>query len=247
MTLNPLSGGGAINTTAPFKDNSNWVGTAFGGGAYVEATFKFDPSQVQNNWTGASFPAWWTNTLEAQIGSTLSGSYAGNPSRTSFWWQSQQTATPGFAHFIEPDIFEYDYSTVQSPPAYQGTLHDWSGVYSGGWPVNITQPSGPTKTPPASTDFRLYHSYGLLWIPATLSKSGLLRYYFDGMPIGTDVTYAQYSDSSDTPPVTSSSPWLFGVIDQQHLCLTFNTSSGMPMTISNVSVWQKDTSSNLTN
>lgn len=256
VTINPLSGNASIFSASPTANRMNWVGMAFGGGAYIEATLRFDPRDVVAGTVDGKlpgWPAWWTLSLEHQIGTTLHEPYRGKPSKTDFLWDGQSSkpfgapqAATRYAHFVEPDIFEYIFPSGGT--RYYGTLHDWSGTWSSdsGWSSNVTQGYwNALKDPGADTDFRQYHRYGLLWIPATDTVPGLLRYYFDDRPMGADVRYDKYDARRHVPPVTSSTPWLFGVIDQQHLTLILSTSAGMPLTIKDVSVWQKDTSKNL--
>ena len=130
-----------------------WKGTAFGGGAYFEATFSFNPADV-NNVSGAhGWPSFWADPVE----------HGAEQSVFSDNWVGQAN---GFVHFLEMDFFEYNVWGYDNKLfAYNGTVIDWSGVYvtgsAAGYPVHlqntynrqITVPSAPTspnRTPTGS-------------------------------------------------------------------------------------------------
>jgi hypothetical protein len=96
---------------------------------------------------------------------------------------------------------------------------------------------------PANTDFREYHRYGVLWVPATKQTQGYLQYYFDGKPTGDRLSWSQYND--EPPPPGKSAPWTFGVVDRQHMVLILGTGNNLPMTVRWVNVWQKSDSQNI--
>jgi len=235
---------GASALSASPVGTTDWVGTAYGGGGYFEAELKFDPAEVADaiNGGATSWPSWWSISLESQINSTLGAGWSGVPAKAL--WVSQQGATPGFAHFIEVDFMEYS-STTQSKN-YLKTLHDWSGVYTTEWPVNILQGgSENSKFAGGGVDYTQYNRFGFLWVPATDATKGELTYFFNGRQMGSTIRYRKYSDADDAPPVTSASPFLFGIIDDQHLTLQIGSPAGAPMTVRSVKVWQSDASGNL--
>lgn len=241
--LTTLNADGSV-TTAAFTNNSNatmssaaqisaapyFRGTAFGGGGYFEATLSFDAAAVN---TSTGWPSWWTMSLEH-----LSG-------LSTQQWKGQAS---GYDHFIEPDIFEADLGSGY-PNAYGGNVHDWYGAWnSKACPsyCNVQLPfSTVVRTVPSTTNFSSYHRYGLLWIPATASKKGSLTYYFDGVQVGPSTTYSQFSTQKPVP--SSSTPWTFGVVDQQHLVLILGAGASTPMQVQSVTVWQASTKSNMHN
>jgi hypothetical protein len=201
-------------------------GTAFGGGGYFEATLSYNPSTV-NLSTG--WPAWWSMSLEHLAG------------LTSQQWPGQ---VQWYSHFIEPDFFEADAGTAT---AYGGAIHDWYGKWGASPCPNYCAYSTPystvLRTLPAGTNVAQYHRYGMLWIPATPTTQGSYTYYFDGVQIGKKTTFSMYSGQPPVP--TSTTPWSFGIVDQQHLVLILSTGASTPMNVKNVQVWQKSTAGNL--
>jgi len=79
-----------LASATPAKNAAGFVGTAFGGGAYIEATLKFNPDDVAAK-RGNGWPAWWSMGVEHLINREQ---WAGMPK--------------GYSHFIEVDFMEYD-------------------------------------------------------------------------------------------------------------------------------------------
>ena len=167
VTILPLvDSGSGINSAAP--RGKDWVGMAFGGGAYFEATLKFNPQDVIATKGKGGWPAWWSMSIEH---------FAFLPGEQ---WPGQE---PGYAHFAEPDFFEYDIWEFSPHHWYGGAVHDWWGVWKKTAPDgygNVSNaPGGGTnfgnfqvKTP-EGTDFTQYHRFGFLWVPATLRRRGM--------------------------------------------------------------------------
>jgi hypothetical protein len=232
------SANAGINTASPSNGGSSWVGVAFGGGAYFEATFKFNPQDTINT-GGNGWPSWWAMAIEHLAG------------LQSQQWQGQAS---GYAHFIETDFFEYDVWSFSPHNEYGGATHDWYGIYqqtcgSGGY-CNVNNAGGGGTAfsdfqvqTPASTDFTQYHSFGYLWLPATASAKGSATYYFDGQPTNDTISWSQYTGNEQPPP--GNAPWTFGILDQQHVALILGTGANEPITIQSVNVWQKSAAQNL--
>jgi hypothetical protein len=222
-------------TATSAKNAAGFVGTAFGGGAYIEATFKFDPDDTERA-NSKHWPAFWSLAAEASV------KPGGNQ------WPGQ---VQGYQHQIEVDFFEYLLLPYGGPRnAYASSMHDWYGVYK-----NTCAPAGlcqvgfefneSKRITPQGTDFTRYHSYGSLWVPATSASQGYIRFFFDGKPIGGVKKWAQYTDQ---PPINpKQAPWAFGIIDQQHLVLIMGTGPQEPMTVQSVNVWQASDAQNLHN
>jgi hypothetical protein len=226
---------GQLTSATPARNAAGFVGKAFGGGAYIEAVFKFNPADVARA-NGNGWPSFWSLALE---GSALSQNQ----------WPGQAT---GYVHGIEADFFEYLLVNRLTMPLayinYGAGMHDWYGIPNKTCYPGLCQAPMPyfmgQKTVSAGTDFTVYHSYGFLWVPATVTTKGYARYYFDGKQVGQDWQWSQYTNQ---PPRPNNQPWAFGILDQQHLVLIFGTGPGEPMTIVAVNVWQKSDAQNLRN
>jgi hypothetical protein len=239
-SLTTFNGDGSLTTASATPDpgiNGYWLasagvingapgyrGTAYGGGAYFEATFEFNSSAVN---LSQGWPMWWSMSLEHMIGK-------------GDQWAGQR---PGYEHFVEPDFFEYDMGQTKS---YGGAVHDWYGVYNATCSnyCNYYNPNF-ARAVPSTTNFNTYHRYGFLWKPATATAKGSLTYYFDGVQTGATYTYTKMNSQAPVPNGTT--PWTYGVIDGQHLVLFIGTCPPVPMQIKSVQVWQASAAYNLHN
>ncbi len=237
ITLGSDALGTRIGTAAPVPTNKRWVGVAFGGGAYFEATLKFDPKKSMRPKL-SSWPAFWSMAIEH---------LADLPSQQ---WPGEQA---GYDHFIELDFFEYDVWLFRPPYCYGGAVHDWYGEYKKSCPgkgyCNANNTSGGNTRfanfvvePAADNNFELYHTFGFLWVPATSSTIGVAQYYFDNKATTDRVTWSKYDGQ---PPPPGNAAWTFGIVDQQHLVLMLETGEGQPMTVKSVNVWQSSAQANL--
>jgi hypothetical protein len=221
---------GSLSSVAPYRGTNTFVGTAFGGGAYIEAVFHYDPAEVTaTRYPGWKFPSFWGMPME---GSLIRGADQ---------WPGQ---APGYLHTVEADFFEAD--SYWKPSAYGFGLHDWYGISGKTCPTGLCKVSSSQgqANPPAGTNFNQFHTYGFLWVPATSTTRGFMNAYFDGQQVGRTVTWTQYTNQ---PPTPVGQPWLFGRMDQQHLYFILGTGVGEQYTLKSVNVWQKDASHNLTN
>jgi hypothetical protein len=226
------SSNATLVSAAQISSAPYFVGTAFGGGGYFEAEIAFDP-KVSN--ASLAWPAWWMMSLEH-----LYDFAAGNGNEQ---WPGQ---VAGYSHFMEVDTFEYD--RTGQPYDYGGTLHDWFGLY------NVTCPGGycgvdsdfnaSTAKTPIGTDWTILHRLAVLWIPATSIAQGSYTFYFDDIAVAGPFTYSQYT--SQGPPPTTSTPWTFGIGDQQHLVLILG-SGWSPLLVRSVNVWQASSAGNIHN
>jgi len=219
----------SLATAAETRTPSHWVGVAFGGGAYFEATLKFDPENTAKG-TPKDWPAFWSMAIEHLVGLDRQR------------WPGQP---PGYVHFIEADFFEYDVWSFRPRRYYGGAIHESYGVESTTCApeafCGITNRNFSIEAPP-DTDYRNFHRFGLLWVPATPSTQGYAQYYFDGVATDDRVMWDLYTNQ---PPPPGRVPWTFGIIDKQHLVLILGTGAGQPMTVESVSVWQSSAAQNL--
>ena len=222
---------GSLSSMAPYRGTNTFVGTAFGGGFYIEAVYNFDYAQVAAANTGAhpGTPAFWSLPVESI------GGYGTNQ------WPGQAA---GYVHNVEFDFFEADY--WGSKNGYGMGMHDWYGIPGktcspGLCGLGFMNPSG-SRIVPTGTDFTQYHTYGTLWVPATATTPGRVDAYFDGVLIGHEHTYTQYTNQAPTP---TGQTWAFGRIDQQHMFFILGSALGQPFNVKSVTVYQKDASGNL--
>jgi hypothetical protein len=232
-----MRGPASLNTAAPLP-SGGWSGVAFGGGAYFEATLKFDPDEVIAA-NDRQWPAFWSMSLEhlAQLGSEH--------------WEGQPA---GFNHFAEADFFEYDVWSSSGRFAYGGATHDWFGVYRKTCPNTYCRvnnaPGGGTRFRnfvielPIGTDFKKFHKYGYLWVPATHSTEGYAQYFFDDQPTSDKIAWSAMSDPQSPPPGTA--PWTFGIMDQQHMVIILTAGRNQTMVVQSVRAWQLSPAGNLT-
>jgi hypothetical protein len=219
--------GAGVTTAHPATNSQGWDGVVFGGGAYFEATFSFEPA---NSDGGFPWPAWWTDPIE------------GLAARGANQWPGQAV---GFEHSVELDFFEYDTWWWKGANTYGGAVHEWYGerTDAGGYQqVNnggggsafdnalITVPSPPT--------WASLHKYGCLWVPynsATPATPGYVQMWFDGVATTDKVTWIGTPGSP--PPGTA--PWTFSQTDQEHYAPILGTGPGQPVVFDEVQVWQK--------
>jgi hypothetical protein len=219
---------GELATATVTGTPGEFVGTAFGGGGYFEATFKFDPLDViRANFNG--WPSWWSMAIE----------HLANLDKRQ--WPGQ---LKGYEHFIEADFFEYDlkeYAERGELNYFGGALHDWFGPPTGEYD-HVTLPHRlVVRGVPTNTDFTQYHRYGFLWVPATSTQDGYAEYYFDGRRVGRRIAWRQYTNQAPPP----KPPWMFSIMDRNHLVLILGTGPNQPMTVQSVDVWQASHAQNI--
>ncbi|QIP05542.1 hypothetical protein [Bradyrhizobium symbiodeficiens] len=219
---------GEIASAVDVRGPEKFRGTAFGGGGYFEATFRFDPRDVvRTEFRG--WPSWWGMAIE-HMAKLDTRQWPGQPE--------------GYERFIEADFFEYDLSDyVKSGRLnyYGGALRDWFGREEKLEPMPAWSRLFIREVP-ADTDFTQYHRYGFLWVPATSASVGYAEYYFDGRRIGARLAWKKYVDEGPPP----KPPRMFSIIDRNHLVLILGTGPGQPMTVKSVSVWQASGAENWT-
>jgi hypothetical protein len=214
-----------LATATPGNNPGSFLGKAFGGGGYFEASFKFNSNSLLNKY---GCPAFWAVSLEHLV------------PLSSVQWPGMPK---GYEHFIEVDFFEYNH---RNEGQYTGVMHDWYGTNktcSNFYCHATFLYSSLIRRVPLNTDFTKYHKYGFLWVVATDSKPGYAEYYFDGKKVGERTSWSKYTNQ---PPPPGSQSWTFGVIDKHHLVLILGTGLNQPITIRSVDVWQASDAQNIT-
>lgn len=229
-------GGGTSGTIAQLSSalpngSGGYVGQVFSGGGYFEIEFS---TNAQNSVFATDWPNFFLEPLEHIL------------QNGSDQWVGQAT---GYAHFAELDVVELIHSPMQdvtTSPAYLIGAHDWSGVFSGGYPYNIVFAAGvPSGTSPINWGAR--NKYGLLWVTQTSSAPAYLSWYFNDQLMAT-IYYAGpvtspplsgQSTGSYAPTTTSQASQTYAVADGEHFAMRMGTDPAWPMTVYSVKVWQK--------
>ena len=205
-----------LASAAPSTNAAGYVGRAWGGGAFIESRFHFDPALMNTN----GWPAFWSMAIEHMARPGIADQWPGQAA--------------GYAHFIEDDFFEYDTYAFAGAQSYGAALHDWYGIWNptAGYSNIFNQTNFVVHTP-AGTDFNQFHTYAQLWVPSTNGQAAFVINYFDGSPL-SQVNWV--GAGPGTPPPSGSS--LFSILDQDHLALCLGTGVGEPMVFDWVRVWQ---------
>jgi len=264
--------GGTLSSALQTSSGTDWTGIAFGGGAYFEATISFtgqgngpynnggpafwanDIEHMSNGpydtqWPGASLP--WsgstTYALDAIVSyggyywiSAVNGNVGNTPANGSSQWYPYQS-------WVEVDFMEYDAGEYFYQNGIGNSTSYPDGSFSTSNPYRGTAGSAGSVPVPAGTNFAQPHRYGCLWVPATPTTQGYLKFYFDGVQTASPTFYWNYYDPSAPPvppPVNGSTA--MSVMDQRHMALILGTGTDQPMTVHSVTVWQASAAHNLT-
>jgi hypothetical protein len=220
-----------VSSAAHNGSNTNdWQGIAFGGGFYAEATAEIISGTPPGGAQSASF---WFNDVETM------GPGAVTPANH---WPGQAS---NFGDWIEVDAFEFNQASLTSLPF---AVFNWYGTDGGGLNVNAGSISGSPVTG-VSPNFQSLNQYGVLWVPATVSTQGYIKFYFNRVQVGNTIYWNQYNSGTAPPPPTPTSGGnsAFSIIDQRHLAIIFGvSSSAIPMKLTAMQVWQASGANNIT-
>lgn len=222
---------------------TNIEGKAFGGGGYFEAIMAFDGP--------ASF---WANDIENMNGGSLglgSVQWPGGPTGESSWF--------------EADIMEMD-----AKNRYGWSMHNWNAAPGATQPSDVAPVwGGPIGTfdgtnwsPPAGVDYTKPNSYGFLWVPATSTTPGYVKFFFNRVQVGITCNWNLYNPALPPPPVAGAvtitgesfgaptgftapnSAW--SMMDSRHLAFIFGGSVGSTVTVYSMTAWQASDANNIT-
>jgi hypothetical protein len=235
-----LSGAGNVNAGASIatafqtSTGNHWSGTAFGGGAYFEATLSISGQGIGPYLNGG--PAFWALDVEHTSQGPYQVSWPGMP--------NDAFGNP-YDDYFEIDFMEYDCGIY----CYQNGIGNWYGyppTQSTSNPFQAVGGSAGSVLVPPGTDLSQYHKYGCLWVPATPSTLGYLEFYFDGVQTG-ETFYWNYNDAANPfPPPPQNNATAMSGMDQRHMFMMLGTGTTQPMTVQGVSVWQASAANNLT-
>ena len=182
---------------------------------YFEARIKFNPNGFPGGTLGSGgiwFPAWWSTS-----------------------WEGAQ-ATAKFP-YIEIDFMEaFPQAGNGGNVAVGSTIHQWtssSNNFSNDQNGTNTIPAGEVSTPdslPVGLDLTNWNIYGCLWTPTTI-KWYYNNYLMVTVPTTTTTNVSlQPADTASTKTYTSA--------NTDHVWLCLGTSTGWPMLVDYVHVWQ---------
>jgi hypothetical protein len=163
----------------------------------------------QATMSGTGPMAFWANDIE-----TMNGVSTGTGAAPQNSW-------------MEADIAEFD-----SPGAYGFTMHNWYGAVGSGDVVNADE----NGASPPGANYTQPNAYGMLWVPATATTQGYVKFYFNGQQVGNTITWNKYKPGSGPPSLSNGTA--FSVLDQLHLALILGAGSSTSTTVYNVEVWQ---------
>jgi hypothetical protein len=227
-----------VGTARQSDTAKGWTGTAFGGGAYFEAVLSFTGQGTAPYLNGG--PAFWALDVEHASQGPYNVGWPGMPKNSS---------GEVYDDFFEVDFMQFDVSAY----AYQNGVGNWYGypssVHSTSNPYQGVHDSAGSILIPNGTDFSQFHKVGCLWVPATPSTQGYLKFYFDDVQTGSPTFYWNYYDPNDAstypaPPPVNGSTAMSGM-DWRHMLLILGTGTNQPMTVQSVSVWQASDANNL--
>jgi hypothetical protein len=146
----------------------------------------------------------------------------------AFWANDIERMSGGKNNGIEVDVME-----AWGNDRWGGAVHNWYG--SDGHRTEgkeHTLPSGASPSQP--------HRYGMLWVPATDTARGYVKFYFDGQEL-KGLAYSWKKGAPNNPAV----PKDFSALDGLHLALILGSGSGNPMKVYSVEVWQRSAAQNV--
>jgi hypothetical protein len=117
---------------------------------------------------------------------------------------------------IEDDFMEFN-PTWGTGTGYSSTIHDFSGTIASGPSYNLTN-SNTTLPVTSGTDFTQWHTYGLLWVPASAANGwiGYRQAFFDG--VAQAAVCWQGNQVGTFPP---SGSYVFSLKDQDQFEIIF--------------------------
>jgi hypothetical protein len=225
--------GNGVSTALHTHTGNKWTGIAFGGGGYFEAVLSFTGQGKGPYLNGG--PAFWALDIEHTSQGPYKVSWPGMP---------PDAAGHPYDDYFEVDFMEYDAGTY----AFQNGIGNWYGyppTKSTSNPYEAVGNSAGSVIVSSDTDFSQYHKYGCLWVPATPSTQGYLKFYFDGVQVGQTFYWNYNNPNNPFPPPPVNNSTAMSGMDERHLFLILGTGTSQPMTVQSVTVWQASAANNL--
>jgi hypothetical protein len=212
---------GAINATF----NGDGTATVAGGGNGYNAQLATAYTGGDKGWTGVAYGGgFYTEATLAIEGGEYKGyGMPGSDGWPAFWALDIERQMD-----LGKDGYELDFMEYWAQDRFGSAIHDWRA--DGGHGTS----NFPPFTLPADVDWSKPHRYGFLWVPATDTTQGYAEFFFDGKPIpSTRLAWGKDDGSA------------WAGIDSRHYYLILGSGSGNPIKVSDVQVWQKDASQNI--
>ena len=192
-----------------------------GGNDYGAQLSTASVGTTPTNWTGEAFGG------GAYFQATMS--FTGP---ASFWANDVENMATGSTtgQSMSPSWIEADIAEFDTPGVYGFALHNWTSTANGGQGINTLNSGSPVF--PAGANYTVPNTYGLLWVPATATTQGYVKWYFDGQQVGNTIYWNQFNPNEPA----SANP--YSVMDSRHMALILGAGSSTPNTVYNVQVWQ---------
>jgi hypothetical protein len=192
--------GEVLDSAHPFNNSHGFIGTVFSGGKGLYTEARI-AFATQKNVGG-----WWSTSMKGET--KVHNVMAGNP---------------GHKEAIENDFMEYDQVHWGWPPNEWGsTIHDWCDSNLANYNTMVACP--------VDTDFTKYHTYGMLWVPASAENGwhGYHQVYFDGQPQQAICWIGNQTYAAGVFPETSESmgSYLFSEMDNEQFMLILGGPQG---------------------
>lgn len=263
--------GNGISTAAAGQYNTArdaFTGLAFGGGFYAEAVMK-----------GTGPMSFWANDIETMNGVSVNAGpnpWPGQAAGFGDWMEvdiaefdttnSYGIAAHNWYGIVGSNVQTNTNFAKVSPPAVptptptpRATELAQVASLLAQAQVLVDKLSGQTAMPLAAQapapDYTQYHKYGCLWVPATASSQGYIKYYFDDQEMA-EITWNQYNPALPPAPIdngtnsgafpqTSGGNSAYSVLDTLHLALICGATSGDSVSFQSITVWQASGAQNL--
>jgi hypothetical protein len=190
-------------------------GVAFGGGALIRYTFQITSGTPSGS---EETPSVWGGSIEPTTGAL--------------------SQTDG-ASWVEVDIE----CNLASATKVGLAIHNWYNA--GGSNQESNAPDLGAVTLPASATLNESNTFDILWVPATDTSEGYIKFFINDVQVASTWSWVKYQSNQAFPPTGN----LIGnVLDTQHFQpIIGNSQSATPMQITSVQVWQASGGANIVN
>lgn len=203
--------------------------------------------------------------LYYELQASFTGTPDGSDNSLSINLETIETAS-GSQGFTNNQWTEIDYpeTNVASGNQWGTSLHHWwrttgsntsanPAMIVGGTVNGVTYSSSSPVTAPAGFSFANKNIYGCLWVPATATTQGYIRFYLNSSPIGTQVINAQgiacnafwNQYNASLPPTGLQIGSCLDNPNQHLMVMTGVNNNSWPATVYFCRVWQASAANNL--